>query len=485
MRILFIDIDTLRPDHLGCYGYSRDTSPNLDRLAAEGTVFESCHVSDAPCLPSRASLWTGRFGYRNGAVGHGGTVADPFSGGPGRGFRSELAGTSWMSLLRNRGMRTASVSPFAERHSAFWFHAGFNETINTGKGGMETADEISAPALDWLRRNGKSDNWFLHVNFWDPHTPYRTPASFGNPFAGKPLPGWLTAEVLASHWEGYGPHSAREARGFGPWDEPYAAPAQEMKTLDDVRGMFDGYDTGIRFADEHVGRILDALAGLGILGETAILVSSDHGENLGELNIYGDHQTADLITSHVPAIVRWPGVAPRRDRVLHYQNDIAATVVELAGGNVPECWDGRGFAGALKRGVEEGRDHLVLSQMAWSCQRAVLSPGSIYIKSYHDGYHGFPEEMLFDAVADPHEIRDLSGQGGERFVRGRELLAKWEAGMHSASPHPDPVRTVLAEGGPFHCRGELPKYLKRLRATGRSRWAELLESGHPGEAKGS
>ena len=70
MRILFIDIDTLRPDHLGCYGYHRNTSPNIDRLARTGVRFENCYVSDAPCLPSRSGLWSGRTGFHNGAINH-------------------------------------------------------------------------------------------------------------------------------------------------------------------------------------------------------------------------------------------------------------------------------------------------------------------------------------------------------------------------------------------------------------------------------
>ena len=78
MRILYIDIDSLRPDHLGCYGYHRDTSPAIDRLAAEGVRFENVYVSDAPCLPSRTALWSGRFGFRTGVVNHAGTAAQPF-----------------------------------------------------------------------------------------------------------------------------------------------------------------------------------------------------------------------------------------------------------------------------------------------------------------------------------------------------------------------------------------------------------------------
>ncbi|MFN2111024.1 MAG: sulfatase-like hydrolase/transferase, partial [Anaerolineae bacterium] len=85
MRILYIDIDTLRPDHLGCYGYHRNTSPNLDALAQNGVRFKNCYTSDAPCLPSRTALWSGRFGFHTGVVNHGGTAAQPFVEGPSRG----------------------------------------------------------------------------------------------------------------------------------------------------------------------------------------------------------------------------------------------------------------------------------------------------------------------------------------------------------------------------------------------------------------
>ncbi len=71
MRIFFVDIDTLGdPDHLGCYGYHRDTSPNIDRIAENAVRFENNYVTDAPCLPSRTALWSGKHGFRTGVVGH-------------------------------------------------------------------------------------------------------------------------------------------------------------------------------------------------------------------------------------------------------------------------------------------------------------------------------------------------------------------------------------------------------------------------------
>ncbi|MDE0237152.1 MAG: sulfatase-like hydrolase/transferase, partial [bacterium] len=91
MRILYIDIDTLRADHLGCAGYHRNTTPNIDALAAEGVRFSNVYASDVPCLPSRTALITGMFGIRNGVANHGGMAADLRPQGAERSFFSSIA----------------------------------------------------------------------------------------------------------------------------------------------------------------------------------------------------------------------------------------------------------------------------------------------------------------------------------------------------------------------------------------------------------
>ncbi|NQT19953.1 MAG: sulfatase-like hydrolase/transferase, partial [Planctomycetes bacterium] len=117
MRILYLDLDTLRPDHLGCYGYRRNTSPNIDIIAGEGIRFDNYYCSDAPCLPSRTALMTGAFGIHSGVVGHGGTAADLRLQGAERGFVDRLRHSSLPAMLRRAGLKTVSISPFAERHS--------------------------------------------------------------------------------------------------------------------------------------------------------------------------------------------------------------------------------------------------------------------------------------------------------------------------------------------------------------------------------
>jgi arylsulfatase A-like enzyme len=489
MRILYVDVDSLRPDHLGCYGYHRNTSPNIDALARQGVRFENCYVSDAPCLPSRTALFSGRNGFHTGVVNHGGSAAQPFIEGPRRGFNDRFSQSAWMRLLCEAGFRTVTVSSFAERHSAWHWYAGFSEILNPGKYGHERAHQVNAIALDWLGRNGREDNWFLHVNYWDPHTPYRTPAEFGNPFGGEPLPEWLTEEVRRRSWESYGPHSAQEPQGFHqqfPREKYPRMPAQ-LDSMAAAREWLDGYDTGIRYMDEHLGQLLNTLADLGVLDETAVIVSADHGEAQGELNVWGDHHYADSITCRVPLVARWPGLGSegRVERALHYQYDWAATVVELVGGTVPADWDGQSFAPALRVGRDEGRPYLVTSQNAWTCQRGVRFDNYICIGTYHDGYRPIPPTMLFDLDKDSHEEHNIAAAHPEVVDRAMGMLAEWHREVAVSSQYDvDPMMTVLREGGPFQVRGHLPAYLERLRATGRSHHAETLIALHAAEAKG-
>ena len=478
MRILHFDVDTTRADHLGCYGYHRNTSPNMDRVAAEGVRFDQCFVPDAPCLPSRAALFMGRFGIHTGVVNHGGVAADPFIAGARREFRAVSKDLHWPAVMSQNGYRTVSVSPFADRHSAWWFYAGFREMHDTGGRGGEIADDVVPIALDWLDDNGGEDNWYLHVNVWDPHTPYRTPVEHGNPFENDPPAAWMTDEIIARHRDSYGPNSASEVRNYKDLtDSPYPREPKKMLSVDDFKQWIDAYDAGIHYADMWLGRLMAKLEALGIADDTAILISSDHGENQGELNIYGDHHTADTITSRVPCILKWPGLDPAVDEGLHYQGDVAATMLDLLGMKTPESWDFGSFAGELRAGQPTGRDNLVISQCAWTCQRSVVKDNWLMMRTFDTGLKAFPSVMLFDTKADPHLQEDLAAQKPEIVAELQADLDQWHADMMATSETGiDPMQTVIGEGGPYHTRTAFDDYIKRLRETGRAHHADFLEA---------
>ena len=513
MKLLLIDIDTLRADHLGCYGYNRNTSPAIDSIARDGVCFSDYYCSDAPCLPSRAALFSSTFGFHNGVINHGGHQADPFPEGAIRGFKDKAATASLPAVMRDYGMYTASISTFPERHSAWWFNAGFQEMHNVGKSGDELADEVTPIALDWLDRNQGREDWFLHVHYWDPHTEYRTPAELGNPFEGQPSEGldWITDEVFAKHRQAVGFHTAQELSMYGEAVNPEHTLRQlgKLESLEDVRHNMDGYDCGILYADLAVGQIIQRLKDQGIYEETAIIVTSDHGEAMGELGRYSEHGTADQSVTRIPLVIKWPGAVTGGKVLggLHYNVDLLPTLIELLGEDPSEIpyakylqmqygedykkvylqmlqqgYDGESFAKCLLQGTEDGRDYLVVSLATHSVQRSVRFGDYLYIRTYHDGYALFPDDMLFNIKEDPHEQKNLAEAMPEKVHEGAYLMQKWiDRQMRINAPKGlgDPIWTVVGEGGGFHSQGALPAYLDRLEKTGRTEAAEALRRKYP------
>ena len=484
MRILYMVLDNLRSDQLGCYGYHRDISPNIDNIAEQGVRFNNYYCSDAPCLPSRTALMSGRFGIHTGVVNHGGIAADMRHEGKNRDFRDKLGFDSLPAFLRSAGFKTVSISPFAERHSAWTFYAGFNEMYNTGKCGAESADDITPVALKWIDANAREDNWFLHINYWDAHTPYRTPLEFGNPFKDDPIPNWITPEVLEYHKRMVGPHTALDLNMYNGDCDPYHPENPgEIQNMADLKKVIDRYDCGIRYMDEHIGTILTSLSKHGVLDDLAIIVSADHGENLGELGIYSEHATADNPTCRIPMIIKWPGgLKGHVDKGLHYNLDLAPTLAELLAEKPADSWDGQSYADAVKNGAECGRPYVVISQCAHVCQRSVRFGPWLYMRTYHDGYHLFPDEMLFNIANDPYEQHNVAYDNYNVCLEGAYYLMKWHDNMmKSMDCDTDPLWTVIMEGGPYHARGHLKAYCKRLEETGRGYAISELKKRHPRE----
>lgn len=455
MRILYLDLDSLRPDHLGCYGYHRNTSPNIDEIAKEGVVFSNYYCTDAPCLPSRSALMSGKFGIHTGVVGHGGTAADMRREGPSRGFNDRLVHESLPGSLRKLGFKTTTISTFAERHSAWTFNAGFNEVHNVGSKGGESAERVLPVALKWLEDNGNADNWFLHLNFWDPHTPYRTPEEFGHPFQNDPLPEWLTEEVFQEHKQMDNQHSISHMNALAQSHYfKWPRHAEPIEKYEDIRYIIDNYDCAIRYMDDHVGQVFRKLEELGVMEDTAILISADHGENMGELGIYSEHGTADQGTCHIPMIFRWPnGMKGTVDEGLHYHIDLAPTLASLLGGAKVPSWDGQSFSDSIIKGESKGREYLVLSQCAHVCQRSVRFDDWLYIRSYHDGHNGFPKEMLFNLKDDPFEQNNLAEERRDICKEAVYFLNEWHDEMMATMDFDvDPLWTVMKEGGPLHAK---------------------------------
>ncbi len=295
-----------------------------------------------------------------------------------------------------------------------------------------------------------------------------------------------------------GAHSAMEVTGFGGEpNSPDNRQVGEIATLADYKKDVDEYDTGVYYADLHIGLVIDKLKKLGIYENTAIIVTGDHGECLGEQGSYNEHGEANYATTHIPLIIKYPGMAAGKvSRGFHYNVDLMPTLAELHGGfkkpwlpavcgKGPEpLYDGESFAETLENGADGGREYLVVSQCAHVCQRAVRFGDYMYIRTYHDGYHLKEAEELFDIKNDPHETKNLAEEKPEICWHGAWYLEKWLAeNMLKMNDlyYDDPMWRVIHEGGPFHTKGWLSGYCERLEKTGRAWAADELKQRHPRE----
>ncbi len=475
MRILYIDIDSCRPDHLGCYGYRRATAPVIDELARRSALFVNCHTSDAPCLPSRAALFSGRFGINNGVTCHDGPASQMRYAG--RGHTHDMTRPMWMRYLQKAGWETVCFSGFGQRHLAWWFSAGFTQNFgNQLPGGTESASEVNEKVLRWLRANGTTDNWFMHVNYWDVHHPYEAPAEYFDRVREEPGTDFPDADQIAYDVEHYyGPRSARDWWYNLNWQNPQTGRTARMPrgnpdTFENYMGFIDGHDAGIAYVDEKVGELLDELQRLGVRDETAVIVSGDHGESIAELGMYFEHGNGCEGTTRVPLIVYWPGVTDE-GRVIEgliYQLDLPPTVLELLGMDVPANWDGLGCAAALRGQSFTPRDHLVLGVGIYTFQRAVRTPRYRLIRTIHSGLFPYDPLYLFDMQADPNQTHNIAADRPEVVADLDHLMFDW---LYRYTTGPagvrDPFQEQLRAGVDPDIYYPRHLYEQRLREVGR------------------
>ncbi|WP_152352515.1 sulfatase family protein [Brachybacterium subflavum] len=476
MRVLYIDVDSLRPDHLGAHGYERPTSPTIDALAERSTVMEQTYSSSSPCGPSRGCLMSGVFGIRHGVLTH---------WGPGSRFRFPGQAHTYFRdaptltrHLRENGVSTVSFSSFMDRHQMFWFGAGWSQMNTfTLKQGDEDADEVNAAVIPWLREKIRTTpDLFLHVQYWEPHRNYTMPERWAREVEHAPIPSWLTPERVAAHRESAAPYSPQELfPGRRREDAPTPSMPRRIDDLEDAHRFFDGYDGAVRYLDDQIGMLLHELDLLGVLEDTAIILSADHGEALGEQSVYGDHTSAANAVHHVPMIVHWPGAPAHRQQGLTYQLDMDATICDLLGVPVPEGWDSRSFAPAV-RGESgwSGRDQLVWDHGLYCAQRVVRTPQWLYQRTYHPGVFEHRPTSLYDAE-DVHQIDDVADAHPGTVAELEEELVAWRREQLARTDLPDPLDEILAGGGPYRYV-QLEQWMRLLGEHGRESEARRLRA---------
>lgn len=443
MRIIYFDLDCVRVDHLGIYGYQRETSPVIDAIAQEALVFDNCFVSDAPCLPSRAALFSCRPGIANGVISH---------EWPGYNFRFPARGgmpsyydeyTMPMRLLQQHNYHTVTFSIFAQRHLAWWFNAGFSEVLNPTRPSYHENSQSENPrVLTWIKHHiHDHDDLFLHIHYWDAHTPYHPDDTCRERVALHPLPDFPDEDTIRDHYANfYGPKSARDIMIRSKPDYTSSTPymPDEIANCDDFKVMLDSYDGSIASADQAIGEIIQALKDAGVYDDCVIIISADHGEAIGQMGMYFEHGVAVDGVAHVPLIMRWPGLtdAGGRCETLMYQYDFMATLMDLLGIEPPPLWDAQSLAPVFHGEPSAGRPFLVYGCGIFALQRAVRTRDHAFVRTFHPGCSPLDDVYLFDVQSDPHQTLNIVDDHPQLRAEMERLYADW---WHGWCTGPDAV----------------------------------------------
>jgi arylsulfatase A-like enzyme/cytochrome c-type biogenesis protein CcmH/NrfG len=362
LNIVLITIDTLRADHVGCYGYKQIKTPNIDALAADGARFDRAFAVVPVTLPSHTSMLTGTYPMFSGMHDFSGNKLSPLQ-------------PTMASVLKQAGYQTGAVIGAAVLDSRFGLNQGFDfyyDHFDFSRLDEANLEEMERPgnavadvALDWLAKNSQQ-KFFLWMHLYDPHFPYHPPEPYSREYASQP------------------------------------------------------YDGEIAFADEQVGRLIRFLKDKGIYQNTLIILCGDHGESLGE---HGEKTHGFFIynaTMHVPLIIRLPEKDTTRvvaDPVSLV--DLMPTVLGAIGVDVPTQVQGRSLLSELRgESTNPGRSlygetFLPRIHFNWSELRG----------SENEKYHFIdaPQPELYDLASDPGELHNLFA---EKKAVAEEMRAK-------------------------------------------------------------
>lgn len=383
-NVLLVSIDTLRADHLGCYGYSRDTSPNLDALAERGVVFENAFSTAPWTLPGHMSIFTSLYPSFH-----------------------KLESTS-RRLAPDVQTLTESIKALGHRTSAFVMTVLLARHWGFGRGfdfyyhhqGVVVAEKQTNTAIDWLdwhlfhqRREQRPDAFFLFVHYFDPHETYSPPEPFLSMYTGG-YDGTLAPEDQVT-------------KTFAERDFP---------TPQDYEYVIGLYDGEIRYTDQEVGRLLRRLDTLELLDDMIVIVTSDHGEEFKDHGSMGHQSTVHREQLQVPLIIVGPGL-PAGTRVDSQVSlvDVYPTLAGLLGADLPSHAQGMDLRKLLPdpgkvppRGSQHERERYAeLGPLG-----ETWSP-NLHVKSVRTGEYCLIEDFdrgtrsLYDHRKDPSEKVDL------------------------------------------------------------------------------
>ena len=376
-NLIVITVDTLRQDHLGCYGSDTNTTA-LDKLAAEGFRFRDSVTVAPTTLPSHTSLFTGLYPARHGVRLNG---------------RFQVPGEAQTlaEVLLAKGYRTAAFVGSAVLNKHYALDQGFQiynddvgSDVNSAQAQRRAAD-VSYAAIDWLE--GVKEPFFIWVHYFDPHGPYDPPPPYDS-----------------DYYEG-DPRNSKHTSMDGISVVYY----QNLDGITDIRYPLAQYKGEITYTDKAIGQLLEAVDRCGLRDNTLVLMTADHGESLGENNYYFDHgETLHDTSMRVPLIIRAPWL--EGTRVVEGPVslvDVYPTVLNLLDIEVPEGIQGQSVANYLVEGSVPDRELFMETLLPMTSKR----PAIFGIQTEHWKMTLRQNRVkLFHRISDPGEQKNVAKQ---------------------------------------------------------------------------
>jgi arylsulfatase len=420
VNVIFISMDTLRADRLGCLGHERGLTPNLDRIAREGALFTKAFASDIPTQPSHTAIFSGRFGVNTSIVSHFHPAA-----------RLDAA-VSWLpTIFRQADYATGAVDHlFAMKD---WFMRGYIDYMPPPGRSRSPGSVIVDIGTQWLDEHHK-EPFFLFLHFWDAHIPYVPPQPYKHRYTRS----------SSLHRD---PRIAERLRSRPTYPLFAENLYNHLDYLPNLTYVSDLYDAEVAYLDYEIGRLFAYLERVGVLDETMVVLFGDHGENMTEHDAWFDHAGLYDSVVHVPLIIWAPGVVPASEITsLVSTVDIKPTVLDFLGMPVAPGLDGHSLRPLTERKSHAHRDEVFLSECTWQAKRGVRTPEWKFIRCVDPGVYPRDWPELYDVRLDPAEQTNLAEARPEIVLRMDALLSEWLSGQLAGRP--DPMDEVVTAGLP-------------------------------------
>jgi len=418
MNVLYIAIDTLRADHLGCYGHFRPTSPHIDALAAGGVVFQDFLSPHIPTHPGYTTMFTGKDVFTHQIVSQGGRL------------ELEPGILQLPEILKQHGYFTAAADNLRR-----WFRRGYDlyegyQWATDTKAAWRKAEAVTETSLRVLDACEAQDKpWFCFLHYWDPHTPYLPPTPFDRMFYhGDPTDQKHTSAVeMMEHYPAFMYY-------FQEW----------MPGTRDVEFPKAQYDAEIAYCDASLATVFHRLRTMPGIEDTLILITSDHGEELDEHQMWFDHHGLYDTNLRVPLILVQPSRLPADLKLggLATHLDIAPTILDITG--LGEEIDRQALQGQSLLPLVDARnnagtsDIVYITENAWMKKRGFRTKKWKFIESLYDELHKRPPYELYDLTVDPAEQVNLAHSRPEVLADFKSRLDAHIQKRMSETGHPDP-----------------------------------------------